>query len=187
MPFITEEIWQSISDRKEGESIVTAESPKAGSIDEKLLQAFENKKEVVTAIRKIKKEKNIPQRESVVLNVKKNNQSYMKELDSVIEKLGGVSQIDFVNDKIEGAINFIVSAVEYFVPLGDLVDKDEEIGKLEKELDYTKGFLNSVMKKLGNERFVSSAPAKVVEMEQTKKAEAETKIAAIEEQLKALK
>jgi len=187
MPFITEEIWQSIADRKEGESIVTAEAPKARSIDEKLLQAFENKKEVVTAVRKIKKEKNILQREMVVLNVKKNNQPYMQKLDPVIEKLGGVKQIDFVNDKVEGAINFIVSAVEYFVPLGDLVDKDEEIGKLEKELDYTKGFLNSVMKKLGNERFVNSAPAKVVEMEQKKKAEAETKINAIEEQLKALK
>ncbi len=123
----------------------------------------------------------------LVLNVKRNNQTYMQELDPVIEKLGGVKQIDFVEDKVEGAVNFIVSAVEYFVPLGDLVDKEEEINKLKKELDYAKGFLNSVMKKLGNEKFVNNAAPQVVEKEQKKKAEAETKIAAIEEQLKALK
>ena len=187
MPFITEEIWQSIKDRKEGESIVVAESPKANTVDEELLKAFENKKEVVSAIRKIKKEKNIPQREMLVLYVKKNKQPYMEKLDPVVEKLAGVKQINFVKDKVEGTVNFIVSAVEYFVPLGELVDKEEEISKLEKELEYTKGFLNSVMKKLSNERFVSNAPANVVELENKKKAEAETKIAAIEEQLKALK
>ncbi len=187
MPFITEEIWQSIEGRKEGESIVVAESPIAGKIDEDILQAFENKKEVVSAIRKIKKEKNIKQHELLELSVKKNNQAYMEKLDPVVKKLAGVSQIDFVEDKVDGAVNFIVSAVEYFVPLGDLVDTTEEINKLEKELEYTKGFLNSVMKKLGNERFVNNAPANVIELEQKKKAEAETKIAAIEEQLKTLK
>jgi valyl-tRNA synthetase len=187
MPFITEEIWQSIEERKEGESIVVAESPKAGKIDEDILQAFENKKEVVSAIRKIKKEKNIKSHELLELIVKKNNQPYMEKLDPVVKKLAGISQIDFVEDKVDGAVNFIVSAVEYFIPLGDLVDTTEEINKLEKELEYTKGFLNSVMKKLGNERFVNNAPANVVELEQKKKAEAETKIVAIEEQLKALK
>jgi len=187
MPFITEEIWQSIADRKEGESISYARLPQVGKIDENLLQSFENKKDVISSIRKIKKEKNIPQREEIQLIVKLNDQNYNAYLDSVVQKLAGVKQIEFTDEKVEGAINFIVSAVEYYVPLGNLVNKEEEIQKLESELKYTQGFLASVMKKLGNERFVNSAPANVVELEQKKKAEAETKIAAIEEQLKALK
>ena len=187
MPFITEEIWQSIADRKEGESISYAALPTIEKIDNELLVAFENKKEVISSIRKIKKEKNIPQREEIQLIVKLNDQNYNSGLDPVIQKLAGVKEIEFTQEKVEGAINFIVSAVEYYVPLGNLVNKEEEIQKLEGELKYTKGFLNSVMKKLGNERFVKSAPANVVELEQKKKAEAETKISALEAQLKALK
>jgi valyl-tRNA synthetase len=187
MPFITEEIWQSIEDRKEGESISYAVFPKSISVNEKLLQAFEYKKDVISAIRKIKSDKNIPQREEVVLRIKSSPSDYNAELDAVIKKLAGVKQIEIVDEKVNGAINFIVSAIEYYVPLGDLVDKNEEIDKLEKELEYTRGFVVSVLKKLGNERFVQSAPVHVVELEQKKKSEAESKILAIEEQLKALK
>ena len=187
MPFISEEIWQNIAARNEGESISFTAMPKHTAIDEILLQTFEYKKDVISNIRKIKSDKNIPQREEVVLKIKSNPKDYNSKLDAVIKKLAGVKQIDIVDEKVNGAINFIVSAVEYYVPLGDLVDKDEEIAKLEKELDYTRGFIQSVMKKLGNERFVQSAPASVVELEQKKKAEAESKIIAIEEQLAGLK
>jgi valyl-tRNA synthetase len=187
MPFITEEIWQAILERTEGESISYAPYPKSEKFDSGLLQSFENVKEVISGIRKIKLEKNIPQREEVLLKVKTNEQNFDTYFNPVIKKLAGVKEIEMVNEKVEGAVNFMVSAVEYYVPIGDLINKEEEIEKLQKELEYTRGFLNAVMKKLGNERFVQSAPTNVVELEQKKKSEAETKIVAIEEQLKALK
>jgi valyl-tRNA synthetase len=186
MPFITEEIWHSIGERKEGESISFAEYPKAGKFDPIMLQLFENVKEVISNIRKIKSDKNIPQREEVVLQVKTNNQDYDKFFNPTIHKLAGVKAIETINEKVNGSVNFIVSAIEYYIPLGNLVNKEEEVEKLQKELDYAKGFLNSIMKKLGNERFVQSAPANVVELEQKKKSETETKIASLEEQLKAM-
>jgi valyl-tRNA synthetase len=187
MPFITEEIWQAISEKKKGESISYAPYPKAEKFDSAMLRSFENVKEVISNIRKIKSEKNIPQREEVLLKVKINEHAFDNYFNSAIKKLAGVKEIEIVNEKVNGAINFIVSAIEYYVPLGDLVDKNEEIAKLEKELEYARGFIVSVMKKLENERFVQSAPANVVELEQKKKAEADTKIQAIEEQLIALK
>ncbi len=184
MPFITEEIWQLLEDRKEGESIVVAEMPKTENYDKELLENCETVKEVISAIRNIKKEKNIPIRETVELKVKAEN--YNSDAHAIIEKLAGVSSIEEVKEKVEGAASFIIKSVEYFVPLGDLINTEEELEKLKKELDYTKGFLNSVMKKLSNERFVQNAPEKVVQTEQKKKAEAEAKIKALEEQIKAL-
>ena len=184
MPFITEEIWQLLEDRKEGESIVVAEMPKTENYDKELLENCETVKEVISAIRNIKKEKNIPIRETVELKIKAEN--YNSDAHAIIEKLAGVSSIEEVKEKVEGAASFIIKSVEYFVPLGDLINTEEELEKLKKELDYTKGFLNSVMKKLSNERFVQNAPEKVVQTEQKKKAEAEAKIKALEEQIKAL-
>ena len=185
MPFITEEIWQLLDERKDGESIVTALMPEKNDCNKELLDNCETVKEVISAIRKIKKEKNIPLRETVEFKVKA--ETYSHSSDSIIQKLAGVSLIDEVNEKVEGADGFIIKSVEYFVPLGNLINKEEELEKLSKELDYTRGFLNSVMKKLGNERFVQNAPEKVVQMEQKKKAEAESKIKALEEQINALK
>jgi valyl-tRNA synthetase len=187
MPFITEEIWQSIDERKDGESISFATYPKLGKYDAKMLQMFENVKEVISNIRKVKTDKNIPQREEVVLKIKSNNQIYDAYFNPVIRKLAGVKEIEMISEKISDSVNFIVSAIEYYVPLGNLVNKDEEIEKLQKELEYANGFLESVKKKLGNERFVKSAPANVVELEQKKKSEAEAKIVALEEQLAGLK
>jgi len=187
MPFITEEIWQSISERKEGETISFADFPKAGNFDSAMLQNFENTKEVISSIRKVKADKNIPQREEVALKIKANDQPLDQYFNPVIKKLAGVKEIELIDEKINGSVNFIVSAIEYYVPIGGLINKEEETEKLLKEIEYTKGFLNSVMKKLGNERFVQSAPANVVETEQKKKSEAEAKIAVLEEQLAALK
>jgi valyl-tRNA synthetase len=187
MPFITEEIWQTLAERKVGETISFTEFPKAQKFDLQMLQTFENVKEVISNIRKVKSEKNIQQREEVDLKVKINDQSFNSYFNPVVKKLAGVKAIEMVNEKVEGAINFIVSAIEYYIPLGNLVDKEEEIEKLQKELEYARGFLNSVMKKLDNERFVQSAPANVVELEQKKKSEAESKIVALQEQLKTLR
>lgn len=187
MPFITEEIWQSIDERKEGETICLASYPETKSFDRELLQSFESVKEVISNIRKIKLEKNIPQRELLTLQVKARQQKYDPDFDAVIKKLAGVGEIEIVNEKVNGAINFIVSAQEYYMPLGNLVNKEEEINKLEKELEYTRGFLLTVMKKLGNERFVQNAAASVVELENKKKDEAEAKITSLEEQLAALR
>jgi valyl-tRNA synthetase len=186
MPFITEEIWQSLEKRAEGESINNAVYPKAAGFDSQLLQSFESAKEVISAIRKVKADKNIPQREEVELKVNTNGQQFDTYFNSAIQKLAGVKQIEQVDAKINGSVNFIVSAVEYYVPLGDLVNKEEEIEKLGKELEYARGFLQSVLKKLNNERFVQNAAPQVVELEQKKKTETESKIAALEEQIKNL-
>ena len=186
MPFITEEIWQLLEERKDGESIVTTQMPKKSDYDESLLANCETIKEVISAIRKVKKDKNIPMRESVQLKIKASNIKYTNTADSIIQKLAGVSDIEMVEQKVDGASSFIIKTVEYFVPLGDLINKEEELAKLQKELDYTNGFLKSVMKKLSNERFVQNAPEKVIQIENNKKAEAEAKIKALEEQIKGL-
>jgi len=186
MPFITEEIWQLLEDRKEGESIVTAEMPTTSKYDDELLANCETVKEIISSIRKIKKEKNIAQREKVSLKINPNNNEYKADAGAIIEKLAGVDNIEIVNEKIEGASSFILKGIEYYVPLGNLINKEEEIAKLQKELDYTKGFLKSVTKKLSNERFVNNAPEKVVQIEKNKQAEAEAKIISLEEQIKNL-
>ncbi len=130
MPFITEEIWQLLEDRKEGESIVVAEMPKTENYDKELLENCETVKEVISAIRNIKKEKNIPIRETVELKVKAEN--YNSDAHAIIEKLAGVSSIEEVKEKVEGAASFIIKSVEYFVPLGDLINTEEELEKLKK-------------------------------------------------------
>jgi len=187
MPFITEEIWQLLEDRKDGESIVTAEMPTKSKYDDELLTNCETVKEIISSIRKIKKEKNIAQREKVSLKINPNGNKYKADAGPIVEKLAGVDNIELVNEKVEGASSFILKGIEYYVPLGNLINKEEEIAKLQKELDYTKGFLKSVAKKLSNERFVNNAPEKVVQIEKNKQAEAEAKIIAIEEQIKNLK
>jgi len=186
MPFITEEIWQLLEDRKDGESIVTAEMPTTYRYDDDLLANCETVKEIISSIRKIKKEKNIAQREKVSLKINPNNNEYKADAGAIVEKLAGVDNIEIVNEKVEGASSFILKGIEYYVPLGDLINKEEEIAKLQKELDYTKGFLKSVTKKLSNERFVNNAPEKVVQIEKDKQAEAEAKIVSFEEQIKNL-
>ena len=186
MPFITEEIWQDLAERKEGESICVAALPKAGEADEKALARFALAQEVVSAVRNIRKQKNLPQKEALELKVVR-DENYPVEFEAAIVKMANISQVTFVTEKNPMDAAFIVKTTQYFVPMGDNIDKEAEIAKLEKDLAYQQGFLATVMKKLSNERFVSSAPAQVVENEQNKKRDAEAKIAAIEEQLKALR
>ena len=186
MPFVTEEIWQDLAERKEGESICVASMPKAQVADEAALARFVLAQEVVSAIRNIRKQKNLAQKEALELKVVR-DENYPSEYEAVIAKMANLSQITFVTEKNPMDAAFIVKTTQYFVPMGDNIDKEAEIAKLEKDLAYQQGFLATVMKKLSNERFVSSAPAQVVENEQNKKRDAEAKIAAIEEQLAALK
>ena len=186
MPFLTEEIWQDLAERKEGESICVAALPKAIEADEKSLARFALAQEVVSAVRNVRKQKNLPQKEALELKVVR-DENYPVEFEAAIVKMANIAQVTFVTEKNPTDAAFIVKTTQYFVPMGDNIDKEAEIAKLEKDLAYQQGFLATVMKKLSNERFVSSAPAQVVENEQNKKRDAEAKIAAIEAQLQALK
>ena len=184
MPFITEELWQHIYDRQPGESIMTQTLVKDMPYNEALIAQFEAVKEVISGIRTIRLQKNIAQKEALALEVTGENP--VAGFGSVIAKLCNLSEIKQVETKSEGAAAFMVGTTEYAVPLGNLINVEEELKKLEADLKYQEGFLQSVMKKLSNEKFVSKAPANVIEMERKKQADAETKIAALKESIAAL-
>mgnify|MGYP000410444466 FL=1 len=185
MPFITEELWQHIYDRQPGESIMTQTLVKDMPYNETLIAQFEAVKQVISGIRTIRLQKNIAQKEALALEVTGENP--VAGFGSVIAKLCNLSEIKQVETKSEGAAAFMVGTTEYAVPLGNLINVEEELKKLEADLKYQEGFLQSVMKKLSNEKFVSKAPANVIEMERKKQADAETKIAALKESIAALK
>lgn len=185
MPFITEEIWQTLRERQDGESIMISRLPKATSYDESYLLRFEAVKNIIVGIRNIRKQNNIAFKDVLELKVKK-NERYPASFDSIIRKMGNIGQIGLVNEPVKGAWSFIVDTVEYFIPAQGEVNTAEVKVKLEEELNYTRGFLTSVMKKLSNEKFVNGAPEQVVANERKKQADAEVKIAAIEAQLKGL-
>ena len=185
MPFITEELWQHLADRNPGESLMVQLVPEAKTFDSELLARFETVKEVIGGIRTIRLQRNIPQKEQLALEIVGKNP--VAELNAVIAKLCNLSAISEVSAKSEGAAAFLVGTTEYAVPLGSLINVEEELKKLENDLKYQEGFLQSVLKKLGNEKFVSKAPASVIEMERKKQADAETKIAALRESIAALK
>ena len=186
MPFVTEEIWQDLAERKDGESIMVASMPKVEEADSNLLARFALVQEAVSAIRNIRKQKNLPQKEAVELKVVV-DENYPSEFEAVLRKMGNLSAVNAVTEKNPTDAGFIVKTTQYFIPMGDNVNVEEEVAKLEKDLAYYEGFLASVMKKLSNERFVNSAPAQVVANERAKQSDAEAKIAAIKEQLAALK
>ena len=186
MPFITEEIWQNLKERKTGESIMVSVINNDTPYDENLLKEFEFVKEIIVGIRNIRKQNNIAFKDSLELKVKKNDR-YPAAFASIVEKMGNISATETVTEAVKGAWSFIVDTVEYFIPGTGNVDTAEVKAKLEEELKYTRGFLKSVMAKLSNERFVSGAPEQVVANERKKQADAEAKIAAIETQLAELK
>lgn len=186
MPFLTEEIWQRLSEPKEGNSIMNTMMPEKGRINHELLELFENVKEVIIAVRNVRKEKNIPQKETLELFIKKNaekNPNIDIKFDGVVSRLCNLSGINYTEEKKENAITFIVKSSEFYIPLTENVDLEGEIKKLEVELKYTKGFLNSVMKKLSNERFMNNAPDAVIKKEKKKQADAEARIKVLEEQI----
>nr|WP_320117493.1 valine--tRNA ligase [uncultured Marinifilum sp.] len=187
MPFLTEEIYQLLADRTEEDSIMVSVMPKPEAYDSALLEKFEQVKEVIVAVRNIRKQKNIAFKDALAMNYKLEEGAYDASFDSVIAKMCNLSEISVAQGDMAGAMSFIVKAVEYFIPLGDLVDIEEELKKMEEELKYTKGFLISVQKKMSNERFVNNAPAKVVEMEKKKMADAEAKIKVLEDRIASMK
>ncbi|MCF8369606.1 MAG: valine--tRNA ligase [Bacteroidales bacterium] len=188
IPFITEDIWHHLHEREENESIMVSPIPTGKKYDKKLLKTFVTEEEVIIAIRKLRAEKNLPQKEAIELYIKKNNEQEADHtFDSIISKLCNISEIKYTDGKVEGASSFIVKSTEFFVPISSNIDKEAELAKLSEELKYTQGFLASVAKKLGNERFVNNAPKQVVEKEKQKQADAENRIKVIKEQMAALR
>lgn len=186
MPFLTEEIWQHIADRTTEQAIIVSEWPKAKSFDEKLISNFDFTIEVISGIRTIRKDKNIPFKDAIDLKVV-NNEKTSTHFDSVICKLGNITNLEYVSDKVDGALSYRVKSNEYFIPITGTIDLAAEINKLTEELNYTKGFLKSVEAKLSNEKFVNGAPEKVLEIERKKQADALAKIATIEQSIAGLK
>ncbi|WP_417368484.1 valine--tRNA ligase [Flavobacterium beibuense] len=186
MPFLTEEIWQHIAERTPEDALIVAAWPEAKQVDEKLIADFDLAAEVISGIRTIRKDKNIPFKDAIEVKVI-NNDNSSDYFDVIVEKLGNVSSFEYVTEKVNGALTFRVKSNEYFIPVSGNVNIEEEIAKLEEELKYNKGFLKSVQAKLSNEKFVSGAPEKVVAIERQKEADALAKIATIEQSLESLK
>jgi valyl-tRNA synthetase len=183
MPFITEEIWHEIKERPAQDCIIVARWPQAGSADESMLTQANIAFEVITQVRNIRNSKGISPRTAFELLISTDNQNLYQNFGDTIQKLANVSAIRFVEEKAEAAVSFIIKGDEFFVPMEGDLDVEKEIEKTEKEIEYTKGFLTSVDKKLSNERFVSNAPEKVLATERQKKADAEAKIKVLEEAL----
>ena len=184
MPFLTEELWHNLKERGEDESIMYAEMPKADqAYDVPFLTLFADVQKVVEDIRRVRTQKNIPQKNPLELMVLKTKEGMDEEMDTVIAKLCNLSAIHYVEEKPAGAISFIQQNVEYFVPVAQNINKEEELAKLQAELTYAEGFLNTVLKKLSNEKFVSSAPEAVVNIERKKQSDAEEKIKILKEQI----
>jgi valyl-tRNA synthetase len=185
MPFLTEEVWQHISERTPEQALIISEWPQVSDTSNELLKGFEFADSVISGIRTIRKEKNIPMKEALEVSVL-NEEKISKDWDAVIQKLTNVSEINYVESSVEGALSFRVKSNEYFIPISGAIDVEAEIAKIQEELKYTKGFLQSVQKKLSNERFVNNAPEKVIEIERKKQADAEAKIETLEKSLASL-
>ncbi|MFH1005065.1 MAG: valine--tRNA ligase [Bacteroidota bacterium] len=186
MPFITEELWHLIKERKENDCIIVAEWPKKEFVNENILTRFSFFMETVTAVRSIRNEKNISPKKSLELYIRIEDNPINKNLEPLIKKLCNINTIHYTNNKVENATSFIVNNVEFFIPLPKNMDLNFEKEKLSKELYYTKEFFASVQKKLTNERFIQNAKQEVIEIEKKKLSDAETKIKTIEEQLASL-
>ncbi|MDD4427384.1 MAG: valine--tRNA ligase [Paludibacter sp.] len=184
MPFITEELWQALQDRKEGESIMVTLQPDPQPANELLITQFEKVKEIIAGVRTIRLQKNVPNKEQISLQISGEHES---DFDAVILKLCNLTAIEVVAEKSSGSISFLVGTTEYAVPMGNLINAEEEIQKMEAEITYLEGFLVSVMKKLGNDKFVANAKPEVVEAERKKQADAESKIASLKEAIAGLK
>ena len=185
MPFITEELWQNLEERRRGESIMYAEMPGTGNVDSAILADMDRAMEIITAVRGVRASKNIPAKDLLTLNIVGTNLN--SQLGETIKKLANLDIINESADKDAAAASFIVGTTEFNIPLASNIDVEAEIEKLTKDLEYHRGFLKSVEKKLSNERFVNNAPEAVVAAERKKQSDATAKIAAIEATLAALK
>ncbi|MES2574177.1 MAG: valine--tRNA ligase [Bacteroidota bacterium] len=186
MPFLTEEIWQLLDERTAEEALIVSTWPEMKPFNTQLITDFENTIEVISGIRTIRKDKNIPFKDTIELKVV-NNDKASTYFDSVVAKLGNITSLEYVSNKVDGALSFRVKSNEYFIPITGNIDVEGEIKKLEEELKYTQGFLKSVQSKLSNEKFVNGAPEKVLANERQKEADALSKIATLEQSLAGLK
>jgi valyl-tRNA synthetase len=186
MPFLTEEIWQLLAERTPEEALIVSTWPEIKPFNSQLIMDFENTIEVISGIRTIRKDKNIPFKDTIELKVV-NNDKVSTYFDSVVAKLGNITSLEYVSDKVDGALSFRVKSNEYFIPITGNIDITAEIEKLTEELDYIQGFLKSVQLKLSNEKFVANAKAEIIENERKKEADALAKITTIEQSLAGLK
>ena len=183
MPFVTEEIWHELAERPEGASIMVQHMPHSVFYDQRMLDDFEMAREIIAGVRNMRNSKGLSPKEVLDLYIKGNSPAMF---NGIICKLGCVGKIESVTETVEGALSFMIGTTECFVPMSQNIDKEAELKKLQDELKYAEGFLASVMKKLSNEKFVNGAPEKVVAVERQKKADAESKIAALKAQIEAL-
>jgi valyl-tRNA synthetase len=186
MPFLTEEIWQILAPRTKEEALIVSTWPEMKPFNAVLIADFENTMEVISGVRTIRKDKNIPFKDAIELKAI-NNDNVSTYFDSVISKLGNITTLEYVTEKVDGALSYRVNSNEYFIPITGNINVEEEIAKLTTELEYTKGFLKSVQNKLANEKFVNGAPEKVLANERQKEADALAKIETIENSLAGLK
>jgi valyl-tRNA synthetase len=186
MPFLTEEIWQIIKERSTKEALIVSTWPEMKPFNASLISDFENTIEVISGLRTIRKDKNIPFKDAIELKII-NNDKVGTYFDSVITKLGNISKLEYVSEKVEGSLSYRVKSNEYFIPIAGNIDVAAETEKLSVELKYTQGFLKSVQAKLSNEKFVAGAPEKVLANERQKEADSIAKIATLEQSLASLK
>jgi valyl-tRNA synthetase len=184
-PFVAEELWHALRERTEGDDIIIAPWPSVKSFDAQNLNQFDLASEVITNIRNIRKSNNIATKVKLELFIRK-TQTIETGFDSIIVKMGNLSVLEYVQDKVANANSFIVAGNEYFIPFGDTIDVEAEKAKISEELTYTKGFLKSVQSKLSNERFVAGAPEAVITNERKKESDALAKIALLEEKMASL-
>jgi valyl-tRNA synthetase len=186
MPFLTEEIWHYIAERTPEEALIVSTWPVLKPFNKSLIADFETTMEVISGIRTIRKDKNIPFKDSIELKII-NNDAVSTYFDSVVTKLGNISTLNYVTEKVDGALSFRVKSDEYFIPITGSINLEDEISKLSEELKYIQGFLKSVQAKLSNEKFVVGAPEKVLANEKQKEADALAKIETIEQSLSSLR
>jgi valyl-tRNA synthetase len=186
MPFLTEEIWHLIAERTKEEALIISTWPELKAYDEKLIADFDNTIEVISGIRSVRKDKNLPFKDAIDLKII-NNDKVSTYFDVIVTKLGNITNLEYVSEKVDSALSFRIKSNEYFIPITGSINVEEEIAKLTEELKYAQGFLKSVQAKLSNEKFVGGAPEKVLEMERKKEADTLAKIATIEQSLASLK
>ena len=186
MPFLTEEIWHKIGERADNDYIITAQWPESREVDEDILKEASLSFELITNIRSVRTSKNIPNKNTLKLHIRSKHPETFTKFEGVISKLANLEELKFVSEKEDNSAAFVIKGHECFIPLEGNVDAESEKNQILQDLEYTKGFLATVNKKLSNERFVNNAPPKVVEMERQKQVDAEAKIKALESALASL-
>ncbi|OFY66137.1 MAG: valine--tRNA ligase [Bacteroidetes bacterium RBG_13_43_22] len=186
MPFITEEIWQTLGEKAEGESLMISRMPESKRCKKDVINRFGVIREIISSVRTVRKGNDLPNKEKVILFIKAEENSFDSEFLPVLIKLCNLSEIKFINKKPEGTVSFMVQTAEFFIPRVGKADREGELIKIKEDLNYYRGFLASIMKKLDNERFVQNAPADVLELERKKKSDTESKIKSLEERKKEL-